>query len=176
MGAKSIGDKMENKILNEKYKIRRIIPEDNSDMANLVRYNLKNHALDIPGTAYFDPSLDNLCAFYSESEKRGYYVLTDENDKVLGGVGFAEFEVFEGCAELQKLYLDDSVKGKGIGYAMMEFIESKVKEAGYNKAYLETHSNLKVAIHLYEKIGYERIERPCDVAHGAMDYFFLKKL
>ena len=167
---------MGDKVLNGKYEIKKLIPEYNNQMAKLIKYNLKNHGLDIPGTAYFDSSLDNLCEFYSESDKRGYYVITDENDKVLGGIGFAEFEVFDGCAELQKLYLDDSVKGLGLGYVMMEFIESKVKEAGYNKAYLETHSNLKVAIHLYERIGYERIDRPSDVAHGAMDYFFLQNL
>ncbi|MBR2916823.1 MAG: N-acetyltransferase, partial [Clostridia bacterium] len=60
------------------YKIREMIPEDNSAMAELIRYNLKNHGLDIPGTVYFDEGLDNLYDFYSESNKRGYYVLVDE--------------------------------------------------------------------------------------------------
>lgn len=157
------------------YEIKEITPLHNLAMAKIVRENLKNHGLDIPGTAYFDSSLDNLCDFYAQNDGRGYYVLTDENDNVLGGVGFAEFEGFDSCAEVQKLYLDDSVKGKGFGYKLMEFIEDKIKEAGYKQSYLETHSNLKVAIYLYEKIGYEKIERPCDVAHGAMDRFYLKK-
>lgn len=168
---------MEYKNLNgANYKIEKIIPEYNCVMAKIIRENLKNHGLDIPGTAYFDPSLDDLCSFYTEKDKRGYYVLTDENNKVLGGVGFAEFEPFKDCAEVQKLYLDYSVKGKGFGYKLMEFIENKLKESGYSFAYLETHSNLKIAIYLYEKIGYEKIDRPSDVAHGAMDSFYIKKL
>ena len=157
------------------YEIKKITPEHNAAMAKIVRDNLKNHGLDIPGTAYFDSSLDNLCEFYN-SDKRGYYVLTDEKDRVLGGVGFAEFEPFESCAELQKLYISDSIKGQGFGYKLMEFIEEKMRESGYDKSYLETHSNLKVAIHLYEKTGYTKIDRPADVAHGAMDSFYIKKL
>lgn len=158
------------------YKIREMVPEDNSAMAELVRDNLKKHCLDIPGTAYFDSALDNLYEFYSSSKKRGYYVLTDENNCVVGGIGFAEFDPFPDCAELQKLYLADSVKGLGWGYRLLSFIENKVMETGYKSVYLETHSNLKVALHMYEKSGYLRIARPPAVIHGAMDNFYHKKL
>ena len=51
-------------------------PNDNSAIAAIIRDNLKKHGLDIPGTAYFDESLDNLCAFYSGSAKKGYFVLS----------------------------------------------------------------------------------------------------
>lgn len=158
------------------YIVRKMTPRDNHAMAELIRYNLKNHGLDIPGTVYFDPALENLCEFYSNSEKRGYYVITDACDNVLGGVGFAEFTLFPDCAELQKLYLADSVKGKGWGYRLISIIEEKMKEAGYKASYLETHHNLKTAMHVYEKSGYARIERPKEVAHGAMTDFFYKEL
>lgn len=157
-------------------KIREMTPKDNSAMAALIRDNLKKNSLDIPGTAYFDSALDNLCAFYSNNEKRGYYVLTDENDCVLGGVGLAEFTPFEDCAELQKLYLADSVKGRGLGYQLLRFIEEKMIEKGYQAAYLETHANLKTAIHIYEKSGYQKIERPKGVVHETMDHFYYKTL
>ena len=42
--------------------------------------------------------------------------MTDEDGTVVGGVGFAEYPVRENCAELQKLYLTDEVKGRGYGY------------------------------------------------------------
>ena len=47
---------------------------------------------------------------------------------------------------------------------------------GYRQVYLETHSNLKTALHLYEKTGYRRIERPASVIHSTMDCFYLKVL
>ena len=157
-------------------KIRLMTPSDNFAIASLIRYNLKNHSLDIPGTVYFDSGLDNLYDFYSDSEKRGYYILSDKKDRVLGGIGLAEFTPFENCAELQKLYLADEVKGQGWGYKLIEYVENKMREKGYTASYLETHHNLKVAIHTYEKSGYEIIERPKEVMHGAMDYFYYKKL
>lgn len=158
------------------YKIREMTPEDNTAVAELARYNLKKNGLDIPGTVYFDPVLDNLYDFYYGKAGRGYFVLVNRENRVVGGVGFAEFEAFSDCAELQKLYLADSVKGMGFGYRMTEFAEEKMKEAGYKNSYLETHENLKIAIHLYEKSGYRRIERPKAVMHGAMTHFFYKKL
>ncbi len=158
------------------YKIREMVPEDNLAIAELIRYNLKKHGLDIPGTVYFDEGIDNLYDFYSESEKRGYYVLTDQEGTVVGGIGLAEISLFENCAELQKLYLSDSAKGKGWGYKMISFLEEKMIEKGYKASYLETHSNLKVAIHTYEKSGYKEIKRPKGVVHGAMNRFYYKNL
>lgn len=158
------------------YRIRKMLPKDNAAMALLVRGNLKAHGLDIPGTVYFDPCVDDLCAAYSEHEKQGYYVLVDADDTVLGGIGFEETAVFPCCAELQKLYLADAVKGQGLGYVLVDFIEERMREAGFAASYLETHHNLQAAIHIYEKRGYRQIDRPAAVVHGAMDHFYYKPL
>ncbi len=158
------------------YTIRGILPKDNSALAELIRYNLKNHALDIEGTVYFDPELNSLSEFYSNRGTRGYFILADSDDNVVGGIGFAEFPHFDDCAELQKLYLADSVKGFGLGYVLINYVEEKMAEAGFEFSYLETHENLKTAIHIYEKSGYARIERPESVAHGAMTHFYFKKI
>lgn len=95
---------------------RKIEPADDARIAEIVRANLKHFHLDIPGTAYFDPELEHLSAFYdAEPSKRRYFVALDDAGQVVGGAGIAEFEGIEDCAELQKLYLDDSAKGKGCG-------------------------------------------------------------
>ena len=166
---------MENYIYNE-YKIRRITPEDNADIAKIIRDNLKKHNLDIPGTAYFDSCIDNLCSFYEGRDGCGYYVLTDKNGQVVGGIGFDKISRILDGAELQKMYLDDMVKGKGLSYFLINFIEEKMREANVKRSYLETHSNLQTAIHVYEKLGYTRIERPADVGHNTMDHFYIKEL
>ena len=41
---------------------RPILPEHDTAMARIVRSALKAHHLDIPGTAFFDASLDQLSA------------------------------------------------------------------------------------------------------------------
>ena len=143
-------------------------------IARLIRSNLKACHLDIPGTAYFDEELDHLSDFYAEPG-RAYYVLTD-GSVVIGGIGMAEFEGFESCAELQKLYLDRSARGRGLGYGMIRHIEEAARAMVYGQIYLETHTNLSAAIREYERSGYRQIDRPPTVVHTTMNRFYLKEL
>ena len=143
-------------------------------LAALIRTNLKAHHLDIPGTVYFDDGLHHLSGFY-DHEGRSYFVLLDGKNLV-GGICLAEFEGFPDCCELQKLYLDDSVKGRGLGYQLIEIIEQEARDLGYNRMYLETHTNLQAAIHIYEKSGYKEIDRPDCVVHSTMNRFYIKEL
>lgn len=155
---------------------REINKADDIALADIVRRNLKAHGLDIPGTVYFDDNLDHLSDFYLGDKARRYYFIAVEDDEVVGGVGLAEFEYFEDCAELQKLYLTDRVKGRGIGYQLIRMVEEKARELGYRKMYLETHTNLQAAIHIYKKCGYKEIEKPAGVVHATMNRFFIKEL
>lgn len=154
---------------------REITAADNAAVARLIRSNLEKHDLAIPGTVYYDDGLDHLSDYYGTDERK-YYVIEDEAGKVIGGIGFAKFDLMEDTAELQKLYLDDSAKGAGIGYELISLVEDKMKEAGFKQSYLETHDNLQAAIHIYQKSGYMEIEKPKEVVHSAMNRFFKKKL
>lgn len=158
------------------YKIREAEKADNAAVAGLIRNNLKSHGLDIPGTAYFDPHIAHFYEFYAGRPGCGYYVLVDDADKVVGGIGFDTVDPENRVAELQKMYLDDTVKGQGLGYVLIRFVEERMKEWGIKVSYLETHSNLQAAIHVYEKMGYVRIPRPADVGHSTMDHFYRKEL
>ncbi len=59
---------------------------------------------------------------------------------------------------------------------LMQTAEDFAKKRSYKKLYLETHSDLKAAIRLYEKLGFKEIDRPVFVLHGTMDKFYLKEL
>ncbi len=158
-------------------RLRKIEETDNRIIAGIIRSNLKAVGLDIPGTAYYDESLDNLSEYYLEDpQKRFYYIATDDEGKVIGGVGIADIRLFDDCAELQKLYLSDESKGKGLSPIMMKAAEDKALELGYKRIYLETHTTLEAAIRLYEKLGYKSIEKPAGIVHSAMNRFYLKEL
>lgn len=160
-----------------KFIIRPITADDDAAIAVIIRDNLRAAHLDIPGTAYFDPELDHLSDFYNaEPQRRRYYIAADENGTVIGGVGYAEFPGVENCAELQKLYLDDPVKGRGYSHELMAAVERGAKAAGYKKLYLETHTSLRAAIALYEKHGYKSIPQPVPTIHTTMDRFYIKEL
>ena len=156
---------------------RTIRPEDDAALAKIIRANLERCHLDRPGTVYFDPELDHLSAFYRrDPARRVYFVALDEAGQPIGGIGAAEFEGIEDCAEMQKLYLDDRAKGKGYGRALIALVEDWARQAGYRTLYLETHTNFATAVKLYEKMGFHRIDRPAAVVHGTMDQFFLRSL
>lgn len=164
------------KTVDSAYRIRPILPEDDARLAQIIRQNLEKKHLNIPGTAYFDPELAHLSRFYAAlPEKRAYFV-AECGGEVLGGAGYAECSAFEDCAELQKLYLSDSAKGKGFGRRLMETVEDRARQAGYRRLYLETHSILDAAIRLYKRRGYRSIDRPPSVQHGTMDRFYLREL
>ena len=80
---------------------RKIEPADDKRIAEIIRANLEKFHLDIPGTAYFDPELDHLSAYYNSSPSgRAYFVALSADGQVIGGVGIAEFDGIENCAEL----------------------------------------------------------------------------
>ena len=157
-------------------RLQPLTPQYDLRLAELIRHNLKNHGLDIPGTVYFDEGLEHLSAFYQRApERRAYFILL-EGDEPVGGIGIAEFEGFGECAELQKLYLADRVKGRGLGYELIRVVEEAARERGYRRMYLETHTNLAAAIHVYERAGYVQVERPAAVVHSTMNRFYMKEL
>ncbi len=158
--------------MKENVEFKPLTPQYDFALAKLIRTSLETHRLDILGTVYFDKGLDCLSQFYS-SEGRSYYVLL-QNGAFIGGIGLAEFD--GDCCELQKLYLTDAARGQGLGLYMIAYIEDRAREMGYKRMYLETHSNLQAAIHIYEKAGYTEIARPKSVVHSTMDRFYIKKL
>lgn len=159
------------------YAIRPIRAEDDPKIAAIIRANLEKYRLDVPGTAYFDPELAHLSRYYAAlPAQRAYYVAEDAVGQVVGGAGFAEFCAFPGCAELQKLYLAEGAKGRGLGRRLLEEIEERAKASGYQRLYLETHSVLERALRLYERAGFSEIEKPAAVLHSTMDRFYIKNL
>ena len=161
----------------KKHEIRPIRKTDDAALAAIIRKNLEDYHLNLPGTVYFDPELDHLSRFYGKnSESRAYFVLTDSAGQVIGGAGFAEFSGFPNCAEIQKLYLTDDAKGHGLGRDLLETAELYAEVMGYERLYLETHTALKEAIRLYQKMGYRQIPKPEGVVHATMNRFYLKEL
>ena len=154
----------------------RITAADDFALAALIRRTLTSYGLDRPGTAFADPSLDHLSRYYNAApERRAYFVVTVDGIPV-GGVGLAELPPLPGCAELQKLYLDERFRGRGLGARMLSMIEDEARRLGYRRIYLETHDALQAALRLYIRSGYADIPQPDFVVHSAMNRFMLKTL
>lgn len=60
-------------------------------------------------------------------------------------------------AELKRMYVDPSVRGRGIGRSLLEALEQEAHLLGVMRIVLETGTRLAPAIKLYEAMGYVRI-------------------
>lgn len=157
--------------------IRPITPEDNSAIADVIRNSFIDNKIDhLEGVSLHDPALASLSHAYT-SEKSGYWVAT-LNDQVVGGVGVAQLlGASEEYGEMQKLYLDKSVLGIGLGRCLIDLSIKKAKEFGYKYLYLETLEELSSAVSLYEQFGFEHIEGSIgNTGHGSCEICMLKTL
>jgi GNAT superfamily N-acetyltransferase len=77
-------------------------------------------------------------------------------DKVAVGCG-AVRRLDEATAELKRMYVAPSVRGRGIGRALVDALEREARRLRVTKVVLETGTRLAPAIKLYEAMGYTRI-------------------
>lgn len=155
--------------------IRKITKSDNKAVKKIIQDSLETLGLDIPGTAYFDPQLNDLYQYYSELNHANYWVLEMEG-QVVGGVGIAPFNEVDKICELQKMYLIPKVQGGGLSKNLMDTALSFAVQY-YEKCYLETMHELKTACKLYEKYGFTLLQEPLEGSgHSTMDAWYIKDL
>jgi putative acetyltransferase len=155
--------------------IREMKKEDNAKVKEIIQDSLKSLGLAIPGSAYFDPQLGNLHEYYHDLKHANYWVVEMEGE-VVGGVGIAPFNEHDKVCELQKLYLRPQAQGLGLSTKLMETALSFASKH-YEKCYLETMHELKIACILYEKFGFTPLPEPLPGSeHSAMDAWYLKDL
>jgi putative acetyltransferase len=60
-------------------------------------------------------------------------------------------------AELKRMFVEPSLRGRGIGRVLVDALEQEGRLLGVTKIVLETGTRLAPAIRLYEAMGYTRI-------------------
>ena len=157
-------------------KIRAVQPTDNKELAAILRSILVEMGVPKVGTAYADTALDCMFETY-QNEHASYFVVT-RDDKILGGAGIAQLANYDGpVCELQKMYLDSSLRGKGVGRQLMETCLEFAKDSGFEQVYLETMTYMQAAQELYVKSGFNYIDGPMgDTGHCACPVHMLKDL
>lgn len=155
---------------------RTIEEKDNRELAELIRKVFREFKIDRPGTVYFDPTTDNLFKLFSTPGSE--YWIAEEDGIMIGGCGvFPTPRLPEGCAELVKLYLSATQRGKGTGWQLMEKTFVSAKRLGYKQLYLESLPELYKAINLYERTGFRHLPAPLgNSGHFGCNIWMLKDL
>ncbi len=156
--------------------IRPIESGDNEALAKVIRTALAEFGANKPGTVYFDPTTDALFELFRTPGS--YYYVAIQDEKVIGGCGiFPTENLPQGTCELVKLYVAKEARGTGIGKQLMEQSMSWAKENGYTHVYLESMPELKKAVSIYEKVGFQPLDHPLgNSGHDGCDIWMLKAL
>lgn len=112
------------------------------------------------------------------NEQSLYLVLLDESGKISGAGGFAPLRGGDGeTCELRKMYFYETARGQGLGQKMLQQLLDAAKKSGFKKMYLESIPEMKQAIKLYEKVGFEKLAGKIgDTGHSACGVFYQKNL
>ena len=157
------------------YTIREIQQKDNNQVENVIRTCLIEFGANHEGTAWADPDLSRFSEIYN-TEGNKYWVIENENGKILGGVGIGNLEGTDGICELQKMYCLPKIRGTGLSHRLMDIALDYAKRY-YKKCYLETLPNMIGAQKFYEKYGFVRIYEPViKTDHFACDVLYIKEL
>ncbi len=156
--------------------IREIETADNKDVSHLIRKILLDMGVPKVGTAYADKALDDMCSEYKKPQS-SYYVAIKEG-KILGCSGIAPLLNSEdNICELQKMYVAEEGRGKGVAQKLIETCLEQAKEYGFEGCYLETMPYMEAAQKLYEKNGFKYVEeRLGDTGHYSCPVFMIKYL
>jgi putative acetyltransferase len=139
--------------------IRRIEPTDNPIIAAIIRQTLKEFGANHPGTVYYDATTDHLFELFQQ--ERSAYNIALLNGKIVGGGGIYPTEGLpEDTCELVKMYLVPEARGTGLGSKMISLCLEQAKQNGFSNVYLETMTELKAALKVYERMGFAYLDGP----------------
>ena len=116
--------------------------------------------------------------FEAYDKPRATYFVVENEGKIIGGAGISQLESStENICELQKMYFLEEVRGKGIGFQMIQICLQEGIKLGYEKCYLETLPEMLTAQHLYKKAGFEYLSEPMgSTGHTNCPVWMIKSL
>lgn len=156
--------------------LRKISLNDNAALALIIRSSLAEFGANKPGTVFFDDTTDHLYEMFQEPGS--IYFVAELDGKVLGGAGVYTSEGLPAqTCELVKMYLRPEARGRGLGKLLIDKCLEIARGLGYLQVYIETMPELRKAVSIYKKFGFEYLNGPLgNTGHFGCDVWMLKKL
>lgn len=158
------------------FTIRNIQPSDNPFLSKIVKDTLAEFGANHPNTVYYDPTTDILFEMFQK--KGSVYFVAELNGEIVGGGGIYPTDGLPAdTCELVKMYLLPHARGAGLGRTLIEKCLASAKEAGYKQVYLESMPELKQALKVYAKYGFEYLKGPMgNSGHTGCSLWMIKSL
>lgn len=159
------------------FRIRPIQLSDNPHIAQVIRDVSAEFGLTADkGYSVADPTLDSLFEVYQAPQSR-YWVLVNQDEQIVAGAGIAPLAGMPEVCELQKMYMLKSARGQGFAQQLIEQCLTQAKALGFRQCYLESTAELKAALALYERNGFQHLDGPWgNTGHNDCEVVMAKSL
>lgn len=130
-----------------------------ADIPNIVRL-LADDALGVTRERYEDPLPSQYYAAFNEidADKNNYLIIAELDNQVIGTLQLTiiPYLTYQGGkrALIEAVRTDKSVRGKGVGKAMIEWTIHKAQEVGCHVVQLTTDKKRPDALEFYKKLGF----------------------
>ena len=87
--------------------------------------------------------------YYIRDNRGEFWVVETHSGRIVGTAAFYESNKGDESVEIRRMYLVPEMRGKGLGKALLNLIEQRIKAKGYVKVYIKTASVMKEACIMY---------------------------
>ena len=129
--------------------------------------------LDAYQSCLYPPESNHLDSIDELSQSNAFF-LAAYMDSDIYGIG--SVKLIDDYGEIKRLYVPSNQRGKGVAQAIMKELENHLIKQAVTFARLETGIHQKVAIRLYETLGYYRIDQFGEYKVDPLSVFMEKKL
>lgn len=158
--------------LQSTYLIRTIQRADNPVTARIIREVMAEFGTVGEGYSSEDEEIDGMYEAYN-GPRSVFYVIEKEG-RLLGCGGIGPLPGDEGdTCELRKMYFLPELRGHGLGRKLVAQCLDDARRLGYRSCYLETVDRMWQANLLYQKMGFQRLEKRCgDTGHCSCEGYY----
>jgi putative acetyltransferase len=175
-GIQLYADALKKSRLQSNYTIRSIQKRDNDQVARLIRTVMTEFRAVGAGYSIGDPEVDDMYGNY-RNKRSCYYVITS-GDRVVGCGGLGPLDGGNKfTCEIRKMFFLRETRGVGLGRRLLLLLLDEARTRDYKKCYLETLDRMWQANELYQKNGFQLLEKPMGTTgHGSCDRWYLLHL
>ncbi|MFI2708375.1 GNAT family N-acetyltransferase, partial [Nocardioides sp. CER28] len=101
----------------------------------------------------------------------GAFVVAVSDGRPVAGGGVRDYGH---AAEIKRMWVDGGWRGAGLGSRLLRHLESLARGLGHTTVRLDTNETLLDAIAMYDRAGYDRVDRYNDNPYAT--HFFQKQL
>jgi putative acetyltransferase len=87
--------------------------------------------------------------------KGGEFWVVEWEGKIVGTAAYYPIGRGKNAVEIRKMYILPAARGQGLGKFLLQELESKIADRGFDEIWIETATVLQEAVQMYETKGYQ---------------------